>query len=70
MIQIGVCQWILDRSGVDALHRAAELGFAGIQLGIGDEDTAVALRNPALQKSTCRLRRKPASKSSASASVS
>ena len=50
MIQIGVCQWILDRRGVDALHRAAELGFAGIQLGIGDEDTAVALRNPALQK--------------------
>ena len=50
MIQIGVCQWILDCSGVDALHRAAELGFAGIQLGIGDEDTAVALRSPALQK--------------------
>ena len=49
MIRIAVCQWILDRSGVAALARAAGLGFAGIQLGLVDEKTAYDLREPALQ---------------------
>ncbi len=49
MIRIGVCQWSLDVRGVAALARAAQLGFAGIQLGLVDEATAAALKEPALQ---------------------
>ena len=48
MIKFGVCQWIMDRSGVDSLPRAAELGFAGIQLGIAEDN--LEIRRPALQK--------------------
>lgn len=48
MIKFGVCQWIMDRSGVDALARAAELGFEGIQLGIREDD--LEIRQPALQQ--------------------
>lgn len=50
MIRIGVCQWSLDRGGVAALTRAARLGFAGIQLGIADEETAAGLTEPALRQ--------------------
>lgn len=52
MIKFGVCQWIMDRSGVDALHRAAELGFAGIQLGISEDN--VEIHQPALQQAYLR----------------
>ncbi len=52
MIKVGVCQWIMDRSGVDAVARAAELGFAGIQLGISEDD--VEIRRPALQQACLR----------------
>ncbi|MCY3945535.1 MAG: sugar phosphate isomerase/epimerase [Anaerolineaceae bacterium] len=48
MIKFGVCQWIMDRRGVDSLPRAAELGFAGIQLGIAEDD--LEIRGPALQR--------------------
>lgn len=49
MIRIGVCQWSMDVSGVAALARARELGFAGIQLGLGNEETVAALKQPTLQ---------------------
>ena len=48
MIKFGVCQWIMDRRGVESLPRAAELGFAGIQLGIAEDD--LEIRQPALQR--------------------
>ena len=48
MIKFGVCQWIMDRSGVDSLPRAAELGFEGIQLGIAEDN--LEIRRPALQR--------------------
>ena len=48
MIRFGVCQWIMDRRGVESLPRAAELGFAGIQLGIAEDD--LEIRQPALQR--------------------
>jgi len=49
-MRIGVCQWSLDRGGVAALARAAGLGFAGIQLGIVDEETAAGLMEPTLRQ--------------------
>lgn len=52
MIRFGVCQWILDRSGLAALPRAAELGFAGIQLGVSEGDEAI--RRPDLQQEYLR----------------
>ncbi len=52
MIRFGVCQWIMDCSGVEALPRAAELGFEGIQLGIAEENRAI--HEPALQNAYLR----------------
>lgn len=49
MITFGVCQWILDRKGVDAVHRAGELGFRAIQLGIPDVETVTQLQQPESQ---------------------
>ena len=43
MITFGVCQWILDRKGIEAVHRAGELGFHAIQLGIPDVETVTQL---------------------------
>jgi len=35
-MDIGVTQWTLDRPGIDALQRAAALGFSVIQIDAGD----------------------------------
>jgi sugar phosphate isomerase/epimerase len=50
MITIGVTQWSLDRSGVDALFDAAELGFKVIHIDAGAIEGDSLLNNPRLQK--------------------
>ena len=36
MITIGVTQWTLDRTGVEAVFRASELGFSTVHLDGGE----------------------------------
>ena len=38
VIQFGVCEWCLDKRGVAAIARTAELGLTSIQLEVGGED--------------------------------
>lgn len=45
-MQIGVTQWTLDKSGVDAVSRAAELGFDVMQIDYGQFNDAPALHLP------------------------
>jgi 2-epi-5-epi-valiolone 7-phosphate 2-epimerase len=47
MIKCGVCQWSVDGAGVQALARAAELGFTAIHLDAGPLDSDLLLDDPA-----------------------
>lgn len=41
--RIGVCQWCLDRTGIDAVFRAQQLGFSALQIGLFTQDDAAFL---------------------------
>jgi len=50
MTRIGVTQWCLDRGGVDAVYRAAELGLSAIQIDAGGWAAAPFLNDPAVRE--------------------
>lgn len=49
MIQYGVCQWCIDRRGVDAIARIAELGLTCTQLTVGSDEDMLALSDKTIQ---------------------
>jgi sugar phosphate isomerase/epimerase len=46
MIRIGVAQWCLDVSGIDAIYRARELGFAAVHVDAGGWRDRPSLADP------------------------
>lgn len=50
MLRVGVAQWCLDRTGVDALYRAKALGFSAIQLDAGEPGGAPCIGRPSIQR--------------------
>ncbi|MBS1789638.1 MAG: TIM barrel protein [Acidobacteria bacterium] len=50
MVRIGVAQWCLDRNGVDAVYRAAELGFAALQVDAGEPSGSPFLSAPGIRR--------------------
>jgi len=50
MVTIGVTQWSLDRSGVDSLFDAAELGFKAIHIDAGSFENGELIDNSRLQR--------------------
>jgi sugar phosphate isomerase/epimerase len=48
MIIIGIAQWCLDCNGVDAIYRAAELGFTAIQIDAGEPSVSPSLCEPGI----------------------
>ncbi len=49
MIKYGVCQWCIDRRGVDAIARIAELGLTCTQLTVGNDEDLLALSDKTIQ---------------------
>ncbi len=48
-ITFGVCQWVLDTTGVAAVQRASELGFRALQIGVRSLDQFAEMQKPAVQ---------------------
>jgi len=49
MISIGVCPWMMDTDGIEAVQRASELGFTAIEIGVFNIEGYEKMRDPAVQ---------------------